>query len=40
MIETLAASYFEFFTGDFLVFGLVGYIAWHFRKKEDEDFYE
>lgn len=40
MINTLAASYVEFFTGDFLVFGLFCYIVWIFQKKRDEDFYE
>lgn len=40
MIETLATSYFEFFTGDFLVLGIFGYLVWRIKKKEDEDFYE
>ena len=35
----LAASYFEFFTGDFFVFGLLGAIVWGIQKKKDEEFY-
>lgn len=39
MIQVLAASYFEFFTGDFLFFGLLAAIVFAFQKKEDDDFY-
>jgi hypothetical protein len=39
MIEVLAASYFEFFTGDFLAFGLLAAIVFSFQKKKDQDFY-
>ena len=37
MIEVLATS-FEFFTGDFLVFGIIGALFWIKQQKEDEDF--
>jgi len=39
MIEILAQAYFEFFPGDFLVFGAIGTYVWWKRSKEDEDFY-
>lgn len=39
MIQILASSYFEFFTGDFLAFGLLGAIIFAFQKKKDNDFY-
>ena len=35
----LASSYFEFFTGDFLVFGIIAAIVWGIQKNKDEDFY-
>jgi len=35
----LAASYFQFFTGDFLFFGLLSAILFIFQKKKDDDFY-
>lgn len=35
----LAASYFEFFTGDFLVFGIIAAIVWGIQKNKDEEFY-
>ena len=38
-MEILASSYFEFFTGDFLVFGLIGAVVGCIMKKKDEDFY-
>ena len=40
MIQTLATSYVEFFTGDFLIFGFIAFVVWTFQKKKDEDFYE
>jgi len=39
MIQVLAASYFQFFTGDFLFFGLLAAIVFAFQKKKDNDFY-
>jgi len=39
MIEILASSY-ELFSGDFLLFGLLGGIAAFIRKKEDTSFYD
>jgi hypothetical protein len=39
MITVLASSYFEFFTGDFLAFGLLSAIVFAFQKKRDNDFY-
>ena len=39
MISVLASSYFEFFTGDFLVFGIIAAIVWGIQKNKDEDFY-
>jgi hypothetical protein len=39
MITILAASYFEFFTGDFLFFGLLAAIVFSFQKKKENDFY-
>ena len=39
MISVLASSYFEFFTGDFLVFGIITSIVWGIQKKKDDDFY-
>jgi len=42
MIETLASlgnSYFEFFPGDFIVFGALGTIAYIKMSKEEDDFY-
>ena len=38
MISVLASSYFEFFTGDFLVFGIITSIVWGIQKKKDDDF--
>ena len=35
----LASSYFEFFTGDFLVFGIIAAIVWGIQKNKDEEFY-
>ena len=35
----LAASYFEFFTGDFLAFGIIAAIVWGIQKNKDEEFY-
>ena len=35
-----AASYFEFFTGDFLVFGIIAAIVWGIQKNKDEEFYK
>lgn len=40
MTHLLATSYFEFFTGDFLVFGIIGGIIWIFNKKKEDDFYD
>jgi hypothetical protein len=41
MTQTLAsASYFEFFTGDFIVFGFLGFVIWCFLKKKDDEFYD
>jgi hypothetical protein len=39
MIEVLAASYFEFFTGDFLAFGLLAAIVFYFQRKKDDEFF-
>jgi len=39
MMQLLAASYFQFFTGDFLFFGLLAAIVFGFQKKKDDDFY-
>jgi hypothetical protein len=39
MIQVLAATYFEFFSGDFLAFGILAAIVWGFQKKKDEDFF-
>jgi len=39
MITILASSYFEFFTGDFLFFGLLAAIVFSFQKKKDNEFY-
>lgn len=39
MITVLAASYFDFFTGDFLFFGLLSAIVFVFQKKKDDEFY-
>lgn len=39
MISVLASSYFEFFTGDFLFFGLLAAIVFSFQKKKDDEFY-
>ena len=42
MIEILASlghSYFEFFTGDFVVFGILGTLAYIKLSKEEDDFY-
>jgi hypothetical protein len=36
-MEVLAAT-FEFFPGDFLVFGILGALFWIKQQKEDEDF--
>ena len=36
----LATSYFEFFPGDFIVFGALGTIVWFVRKVKDDEFYE
>jgi len=38
-MQLLATSYFEFFTGDFLFFGLLAAIVFTFQKKKDDDFY-
>ena len=38
-MEILATSYFEFFTGDFLVFGFIAAVVGCIMKKKDEDFY-
>jgi len=38
-MEAVASSYFEFFLGDFFIFGVIASIVFFFRKKEDEDFY-
>jgi len=38
-MQLLAASYFQFFTGDFLFFGLLAAIVFGFQKKKDDDFY-
>ena len=35
----LAASYFEFFTGDFLAFGIIAAIVWGIQKNKDEEFF-
>ena len=39
MIQILATSYFQFFTGDFLFFGLLAAIVFAFQKKKDDNFY-
>jgi hypothetical protein len=39
MISVLASSYFEFFAGDFLFFGLLAAIVFSFQKKKDDEFY-
>jgi|TARA_B100000035_G_scaffold55698_1_gene44026 hypothetical protein len=39
MIQTLAASYFEFFPGDWLFFGIIGTVIYYFKSKDDDDFY-
>jgi len=39
MIQVLASSYFEFFSGDFLVAAIIGSVFWLRKSKEDEDFY-
>jgi len=39
MIQILASSYFEFFAGDFLAFGLLAAIVFSFQKKKDNEFY-
>jgi hypothetical protein len=39
MITILASSYFEFFTGDFLAFGLLSAIVFVFQKNKDDEFY-
>ena len=39
MIQVLAATYFEFFSGDFLAFGILAAIVWAFQKKKDEEFF-
>ena len=39
MIQTLATSYFEFFPGDWLLFGALGTIIWFLKSKDDDDFY-
>ena len=36
----LAASYFEFFTGDFLVFAIIAGIVWGIHKNKEEEFYK
>lgn len=36
-MEALATT-FQFFPGDFLVFGIVGALLWVQQQKEDEDF--
>jgi hypothetical protein len=38
MIEIIASSYFQFFPGDFVLFGLAGTITWYIKSKKDEDF--
>lgn len=40
MISVLASSYFQFFTGDFLVFGIIAAIVWGVQKNKDEEFYK
>jgi len=39
-MEILATSYFEFFTGDFLVFGIIAAIVWGVQKNKDEEFFK
>lgn len=39
MIQTLATAYFEFFPGDWLLFGLIGTVVYFFKSKKDDDFY-
>ena len=38
-MEVLAASYIEFFTGDFLFFGLVGAIIFAIQRNKDDEFF-
>ena len=38
MVSDKLISYFEFFPGDFIVFGILGAIVWMKQAKEDEDF--
>jgi hypothetical protein len=38
MIEAIASSYFEFFPGDFILFGVLITVLWFRQRKEDEDF--
>jgi len=37
-METIASTYFEFFPGDFILFGVAGALFWMKKQKEDEDF--
>ena len=39
MTSIIAASYFEFFTGDFLVFGVIAAVVWGFQKNKEEEFF-
>tara|TARA_R110001592_G_scaffold350736_2_gene647124 strand:+ start:1562 stop:1684 length:123 start_codon:yes stop_codon:yes gene_type:complete len=39
MIEIIA-TYFEFFPGDFIVFGLIGTIFYIKTAKEDDEFFD
>jgi hypothetical protein len=40
MIESLATSYFQFFPGDFIVFGITSAVVWLIKKVKDDEFYE
>ena len=39
ILAELGRQYFEFFPGDFVVFGLLGAVVFIIRSKKEDDFY-
>jgi hypothetical protein len=39
VLADLGRSYFEFFSGDFVVFGLIGSAVFIYKSKKEDDFY-
>jgi hypothetical protein len=39
ILAEIGRHYFEFFSGDFVIFGFLGAFAFIFRSKKEDDFY-